>query len=325
MRKTKPCSILGVSILTLSLMLAGCANSDNSTTLDTTVGNFNFTSKDDSSANLDTSTTVDDNTEGIVNTDDSNKTSMDTSQNSSEETTSIVADNTTETTTINENASSNNNNIPTIEDATTKPNSTIKPTDTKPTTTKPTDTKPNTKPSTEKETTTKSNQQPSVPPEREIYSANANKLAKQVINKIVKSNMTELQKAMVIYQWIADNFNGYGTSIYPEDALNGKSIGLEGCTHLFKILADNAGLQAICIKGEALSSIFTYSPYYWNQVKIDGKWYNVDSYVDAYQYQSVKGSELTTHMARIKHYNCFLISDDLFYQTVTDNSGIPCQ
>lgn len=113
----------------------------------------------------------------------------------------------------------------------------------------------------------------------------------EIIEEIITGNMTEREKELAINQYLCD------TIVYDEDALlnaeehgymytdeefkdsftaygaliNGKCV-CAGYAAAFKLLAEEAGLEAIVVTGFLNGSL----AHAWNKIKIDGEWQIVD-------------------------------------------------
>lgn len=113
-----------------------------------------------------------------------------------------------------------------------------------------------------------------------------NKLA----NYIQKKTNSELEKARVIYSWIALNIRyddkGYNTNDYGDLSANGvlksRNAVCEGYSNLYKELCNALGLKSIKISGYAKGYGYTIGDklnmpdHAWNAVRIDGEWKLVD-------------------------------------------------
>ena len=86
-------------------------------------------------------------------------------------------------------------------------------------------------------------------------------------------------------------------------ALKNKYAVCAGYALTFKLLCETAGLECDYVAGTA-------GGYHaWNQVKVDGKWYNVDVTWDD---PVSKGKAFDDH--KYNRYSYFLISDELMYK-----------
>jgi transglutaminase/protease-like cytokinesis protein 3 len=101
---------------------------------------------------------------------------------------------------------------------------------------------------------------------------------------------TQLEKARIVYSWICNNisydveslFKGTIPSQEAGGILQSRSSVCAGYSNLFKELLDRMGVECQIINGYAKGYGWTGkvpdSPdHAWNAVKIDGRWYLVDS------------------------------------------------
>lgn len=112
-------------------------------------------------------------------------------------------------------------------------------------------------------------------------------LVNSVLAKCVKSSMSQLEKVIAIHDYLTYNvdydYDNYLAGNIPWDSYSalgtlkyGKAV-CSGYAEAFYALADAAGLEVIYISGSADNgSGAGYQGHAWNQVKIDGTWYNVD-------------------------------------------------
>ena len=111
------------------------------------------------------------------------------------------------------------------------------------------------------------------------------KKAKAVIAEITNASMSDLEKALAIYNWMAKNIEydmeGYlsgSISLECFSAYGALFDGLavcDGYARTFIVLAEEAGLGVKYVSGLANNGE-TFGSHAWNQVEIDGVWYNVD-------------------------------------------------
>ena len=139
------------------------------------------------------------------------------------------------------------------------------------------------------------------------------KLAQTVINKIITKGMSDFEKAKAIHDYMVMNidydYDNYCANTIPAEsysslgALKNKYAVCAGYALTFKLLCETAGLECDYVVGTA-------GGYHaWNQVKVDGKWYNVDVTWDD---PVSKGKAFDDH--KYNRYSYFLISDELMYK-----------
>ncbi len=143
-----------------------------------------------------------------------------------------------------------------------------------------------------------------------ITTGDENKLAQAVLKKIIKNGMSEFEKAKAIHDYMVMNIdydyanylaNTIPSSSYTiEGALKNKYAVCSGYAKAFMLLCQSSGLQCTYVTGTA------GGPHAWNQIRIDGKWYNVDVTWD--DPVSV-GKAFNDHT--FNRYSYFLISDEL--------------
>lgn len=137
-------------------------------------------------------------------------------------------------------------------------------------------------------------------------------LVKNVINKIITDNMPELEKVKAIHDWMLMNidydYQNYlndtvpATSINVEGVLTTKYAICDGYAKTFLALCEAADLACVHVVGDTPNGLHA-----WNQVKIDGIWYNIDVTWD----DPVKDA-FDDHSKN--RYNYFLISDAEMYK-----------
>jgi hypothetical protein len=152
----------------------------------------------------------------------------------------------------------------------------------------------------------------------------AREAAKSIIAKIIKPSMTELQKELAIHDYIVNNtkyddenvkknaiskdeHNAYGPLI------NGIGV-CDGYANAAKLLFDAAGIESIVVTGKADNGTDGGSVgHAWNIVKIDGKYYQIDTTWD-----DPVGSK------DVLSYEYFNVTDDKISKNHTwDKSSVP--
>lgn len=142
---------------------------------------------------------------------------------------------------------------------------------------------------------------------------------KKLMPSIVKSSMTELQKVIAIHDWIVINmdyaYNDYKNGTIMKDAhtayggLENGYVVCNGYVELFSYMTAEVGIESKQISG--YGNLGTGDQHHrWSQVKIDGKWYNLDLTWDD---PTWNGKEHDDNLHNSYHY--FLISDTEFYKT----------
>lgn len=116
---------------------------------------------------------------------------------------------------------------------------------------------------------------------------NAKKIAdvcKDFLSKNITSDMSDYDKELAIHDYIVETTE-YGISDAGDDSefnaygvlVNKKAV-CSGYAAAFNLLAECSGLESIVVSGQAEddNGINVIQNHAWNQVKIDGKWYNLD-------------------------------------------------
>ena len=111
--------------------------------------------------------------------------------------------------------------------------------------------------------------------------AKEEELGKEIVKKIIKKGMGDFEKVKAINDYMIKNvrydMDNYLNNTIPDisytalGALEKKVAVCSGYARTFKILAKCAGLEATYVVGDT-----PQGGHAWNQVKVDGKWYNID-------------------------------------------------
>ncbi|MBZ9684926.1 DUF5050 domain-containing protein [Clostridium estertheticum] len=105
--------------------------------------------------------------------------------------------------------------------------------------------------------------------------------AKNIVNNITNSNMSELEKELVIHEYVVKNtaydYDNYIKETVPEDSYTaygtliiGKAV-CQGYADTMKLLLNLAGIEAQVVEG------YAKEPHAWNMVKIEGEYYHLDA------------------------------------------------
>lgn len=106
-------------------------------------------------------------------------------------------------------------------------------------------------------------------------------LGQEIIKKIIKKGMSDYEKVKAINNYMIQNVS-YDSENYKKNtipaasytalgAMEKKIAVCAGYAKMFSILAVCADLEATYVTGDT-----PYGYHAWNQVKVDGKWYNID-------------------------------------------------
>ena len=170
-----------------------------------------------------------------------------------------------------------------------------------------------------KEEQTTANKEQQVNNETKEKQALAKTKIKKLMPSIVKASMTELQKVIAIHDWIVINmnyaYNDYKNGTVKKDAhtayggLESGYVVCNGYVELFSMMAEEVGIETKRISGYGNTGLGDQH-HSWSQVKIDGKWYNLDLTWDDPTWNN-KEHDDNLHNS----YNFFLLSDAEFYKT----------
>ncbi len=129
---------------------------------------------------------------------------------------------------------------------------------------------------------------------------------------IIKAGMSEYEKVKAIHDWIINNtqYDTIGvitgkvpaTSFTAEGLFETHVAVCDGYSKAFEAMAKQAGLSVNRVTGIGYSSTGS-EIHAWNQVKVDGKWYNLDVTWDDPTEGNSAGNNL--------YYNYFLIPDSV--------------
>lgn len=109
-------------------------------------------------------------------------------------------------------------------------------------------------------------------------SEEARQMAQIIVDEIIVPGMSEFEKAITIHDWLTFNldYDHSYTNYHVEEALKTRTCVCQGYAECFELMAEMAGLDASMVGGNAVNSSGKRESHAWNQVKIDGEWYNVD-------------------------------------------------
>ena len=120
--------------------------------------------------------------------------------------------------------------------------------------------------------------------DKEIYNA-----AQNVLGRILRDGMSDLEKETAVYNWIVNNVDYDWThqdvmketpreSFTPYGGLVNRTAVCLGYATTFQLLMDLAGMECITVAGAAYASQEDHG---WNMVRLNGNWYCVDVTWDA--------------------------------------------
>ena len=145
------------------------------------------------------------------------------------------------------------------------------------------------------------------------------KKADAVIGQIITSDMGEYDKVKAIHDWMLNNVrydtaSSKAATSYTAEGLFDTHVAVcDGYSRAFLLLCQRAGLSAVRVTGLAANSSGNTEKHAWNQVKVDGKWYNIDVTWDDPVVPDGYGDN--------RSYEYFLIPDSLMDLNHTAQSG----
>ena len=115
--------------------------------------------------------------------------------------------------------------------------------------------------------------------DKDIYNA-----AQKVLNSVLSTGMSDLEKETAVYNWIVNNVNYDWThqdvlkktpreSFTPYGGLVNRTAVCLGYATTFQLLMDLAGVECITVVG---ASRFSTEDHGWNMVRLNGNWYCAD-------------------------------------------------
>ncbi|MDE6401820.1 MAG: hypothetical protein K2L54_04315, partial [Clostridiales bacterium] len=159
-------------------------------------------------------------------------------------------------------------------------------------------------------------------------------MARDVLRKICSDDMTDVQKAHAIYDWImwkvtydtlatnvssggerysayylegvfGDGVTSIGGVVYPPYAV------CDGMSKAYSLMCNMEGIPCMRVVGEAGSSVYDLGGHAWNKVYVNGAWYVVDcTWGDSQGSIALDGSTKKTYELGLHDY-LFLSDDDI--------------
>ena len=138
-------------------------------------------------------------------------------------------------------------------------------------------------------------------------------MAEAIISKIITPEMSELEKVITVHDWLTCNldYDHSHTNYHAKEALITSLAECQGYAECFELMVEITGVEATIVRGIGLDAKGNNVPHSWNQVKIDGSWYNVDVTKDDPSSSKKKNPE--DHSKN--NYEYFLLSDIDFEKT----------
>ena len=103
-------------------------------------------------------------------------------------------------------------------------------------------------------------------------------MAQTIVDCIITDSMSDFEKAITIHDWLTFNldYDHTFTNYHVKEALRDRTCVCQGYAEAFEMMAEMAGLEASFVGGTGINSKGELESHAWNQVKVDGTWYNVD-------------------------------------------------
>ena len=134
-------------------------------------------------------------------------------------------------------------------------------------------------------------------------------MIQDILRQIITDNMTEFQKVKAIHDYIVNNaeydYENYLNDTIPNSSYTARGffengmLVCDGYAYTFQVLCEYAGISCEHITGSVAAGLHA-----WNQVRIDGKWYNIDVCWD----DPVSNRPILS-------YKYFLLSDGDFFKS----------
>ena len=110
--------------------------------------------------------------------------------------------------------------------------------------------------------------------------------AEKIVSQIISSNMTAVQKVRTLHDWVVKN-TVYDTANYnagtvpaidhtAEGVFKNHTAVCDGYSYAFQELCEAAGIQCNVVTGFATNNTGQTQSHAWNQIIVNGTWYNVD-------------------------------------------------
>ena len=136
--------------------------------------------------------------------------------------------------------------------------------------------------------------------------------AYRILGSIVNDSMSEREKVKAVHDWMCEHidydYDNYlndtipASSRNPDGVLSSGRAVCQGYAETFQVFMDILEIECELVSGTADNG-FTVGGHAWNQVKVDGSWYNIDVTWDdpVYTYNGVRRQHTV--------YDYFLISN----------------
>lgn len=160
------------------------------------------------------------------------------------------------------------------------------------------------------------------------YTKEENQLADAVIAKVIRSSMGEFERVKAIHDYLLMNvdydYQNYLNNTVPDvshtakGALVNKYAVCDGYSNAFRLLCSKIGISCEIVSGTSKGDAHA-----WNQVKVEGKWYNIDVTWD--DPAIINGATTTFGDHSGNSYEYFCIPDSIMYKDhQTSNAPHKC-
>lgn len=135
------------------------------------------------------------------------------------------------------------------------------------------------------------------------------KVVDGIVKTIISPGMSEFDMVLAIHDWITFNIDYDFTysNFYVGETLRDGTAVCQGYALTFDMMAELAGIECIFIGGEATNSSGQTGGHAWNQVKVDGVWYCIDTTWDD---PASENKDRNNHSSN--RYDYFLLSNETF-------------
>ena len=168
-----------------------------------------------------------------------------------------------------------------------------------------------------------------IPADEFVPSEAAKAKAKEIVAKIITSNMSEYDCVKAIHDYLIINVNydlgsimdgSIDNTSHPshtvEGALCKKLAVCDGYAQAFELLCAEAGIYAYMMYGESINAFGDTESHAWNVVKIDDQWYQIDCTWD----DPIINGGVVTDGSNLS-YAYFLLTDtEMYTDHVLDSS-----
>lgn len=137
--------------------------------------------------------------------------------------------------------------------------------------------------------------------------------AQEIVNVIITSDMkSDFDKVFAIHNWLIFNidYDHNYKNYYTEETLRDRVGVCQGYAYAFREMCTLVGIETTIVGGTGTTSDGSIESHAWNQVKIDGVWYNVDVTWD----DPSNGPTKNPNDHSGNRYDYFLVSNSTLYK-----------